>query len=158
LNNTMSLLNITNIRNGGNFSRYEMIDWINTMIEDPIERIEELCNGVIYCCIMAELFPGIINMKRVKMMPRLEYEYVNNMRLLQDAFNTLELEQPVPIDLITKGRFKHNFEFIQFFKKFYDSVTQPPVKRRVARRRTMSFSRALAMAETSFEIIDQADT
>ncbi|KAH8236062.1 hypothetical protein KR038_011755 [Drosophila bunnanda] len=141
----MSSSSITTVRNGGNLSRYELLDWMNSKVGEHIARIEDLCTGVVYCRLMGDIFPDIINMKRVKMMPRMEYEYIHNLRLLQDAFNSLELEQPVPIDLIIQGRFKHNFEFIQFFKKFYDSQTQPPPEKKVSRRRkTIKSSRSSA--------------
>ncbi|KAH8289628.1 hypothetical protein KR054_008426 [Drosophila jambulina] len=134
----MSLTSITTIRNGGNMSRYEMLEWMNSKAQEHIDRIEDLCTGVAYCRMMDTILPNSINMKRVKMTPRRRHEYKHNMRLLQDAFNRLELEQPVPIDLIVQGRFKHNFEFIQFFKKFYDSQTSQPALRLVPKSRKVN--------------------
>ncbi|XP_017024140.1 microtubule-associated protein RP/EB family member 1-like [Drosophila kikkawai] len=125
---------ITSIRNAGNMSRYQMVDWINGKSQEiNITRIEDLCTGVAYCRLMKTIFPKSINLKRVKMLPMGEKDYVHNLRLLQAAFNYLELDYPVPIDLLIQGRFKHNFEFLQFFKKFYDSQTKPELKRKIAR-------------------------
>ncbi|KAL2721538.1 microtubule-associated protein RP/EB family member 1 isoform X1 [Vespula maculifrons] len=36
-------------------------------------------------------------------------------------FIKLELRNIVPIDKLVKGRFQDNFEFLQWFKKFFDA-------------------------------------
>lgn len=106
---------------GGNMSRYKMLQWVNGLVQGRYTRIEDLCSGVAYCRMFALIFPDCIQLKRVKINPKLDHEYVHNLRLLQDAFNRIHLDKVVPIDRLIPGRFKHNFEFVQWFQKFYDS-------------------------------------
>merc|ERR1711992_122467 len=51
------------------------------------------------------LFPGSVPMKRVKFRTKLEHEYIGNFKILQ-------------------GGFKDNFEFLQWFKRFFDANYQ----------------------------------
>ena len=76
-------------------------------------------------------------MKRVKFTTKLEHEYIQNCKILQASFNKvgvdkvsiknkklnllLPLLQVVPIEKLVKGRFQDNFEFVQWFKKFFDA-------------------------------------
>merc|ERR1719195_1109404 len=61
------------------------------------------------------LFPGCIQLKKVKFNTKLEHEYINNFKVLQNSFKS------VNVDKLVKGRFQDNFEFIQWFKKFFDA-------------------------------------
>ncbi|KAH8290280.1 hypothetical protein KR054_001551 [Drosophila jambulina] len=107
--------------NAENMSRHDMLQWVNTMVQGQFKKIEELCSGAAYCQMMEMIFPNCINMKRVKMGAKLEHEYLHNLKLFQSAFNRLKLDKTVPIDRLIKGRFQDNFEFLQWFKKFFDS-------------------------------------
>ncbi|XP_065719365.1 microtubule-associated protein RP/EB family member 1 [Drosophila suzukii] len=107
--------------NGENMSRHDMLQWVNNMVQGHFKKIEELCSGAAYCQMMEMIFPNCINLKRVKMTAKLEHEYLHNLRLFQEAFNRLKVDKAVPIDRLIKGRFQDNFEFLQWFKKFFDS-------------------------------------
>merc|ERR1719334_885776 len=67
------------------------------------------------------LFPGSIMLKKVKFATVLEHEYIQNFKILQVAFKKLNVDKIVPVDRLVKGRFQDNFEFLQWFKKFFDA-------------------------------------
>merc|ERR1719422_80449 len=67
------------------------------------------------------LFPGSIQMKKVKFTTKLEHEYIQNFKILQAAFKKMNVDKIVPVDRLVKGRFQDNFEFVQWFKKFFDA-------------------------------------
>ena len=79
-------------------------------------------------------------MKKVKFTTKLEHEYIQNFKILQAAFKKMNVDkvsdrwchdqwysfmpfefQIVPVDRLVKGRFQDNFEFVQWFKKFFDA-------------------------------------
>jgi len=79
-------------------------------------------------------------MKRVKFQTKLEHEYINNWKLFQgsckktgvdkvsvskddEIFKLFKL-QVIPIEKLVKGKFQDNFEFVQWFKKFFDANYQ----------------------------------
>ncbi|KAL1463318.1 hypothetical protein WDU94_015079 [Cyamophila willieti] len=60
-------------------------------------------------------------MKRVKFRTNLEHEYIQNFKILQAAFKKMNVDKVIPVDRLIKGRFQDNFEFLQWFKKFFDA-------------------------------------
>merc|ERR1719319_1666712 len=67
------------------------------------------------------LFPGSIQLKKIKFDTKLEHGCINNFKLLQGAFKKMNVDKIVPVDRLVKGRFQDNFEFLQWFKKFFDA-------------------------------------
>lgn len=104
-----------------NSSRHEMLNWVNVCLQANLGKIEELCTGAAYCQFMDMLFPGSMQVKRIKFRTNLEHEYIYNFKLLQAAFKKVGVDKIVPIDKLIKGRFQDNFEFLQWFKKFFNA-------------------------------------
>eukprot|EP00090_Calanus_glacialis_P030737 TRINITY_DN4988_c0_g1_i1.p1 TRINITY_DN4988_c0_g1~~TRINITY_DN4988_c0_g1_i1.p1 ORF type:complete len:302 (-),score=74.37 TRINITY_DN4988_c0_g1_i1:96-1001(-) len=103
-----------------NLSRHDILTWVNDSLQAQFGKIEELCTGAAQCQLMDMLFPGSLPLKRVKFATNLEHEYIQNFKLLQAAFKKLGVDKVAPVDRLVKGRFQDNFEFIQWFKKFFD--------------------------------------
>lgn len=104
-----------------NLSRHDMLAWVNDCLQSNFAKIEELCTGAAYCQFMDMLFPGSVPMKRIKFKTNLEHEYIQNFKILQAGFKKMGVDKIVPIDKLVKGRFQDNFEFLQWFKKFFDA-------------------------------------
>merc|ERR1712180_575892 len=81
------------------------------------------------------LYPGCIPIKRVKFKTKLEHEYISNFKLLQGAFKKMTVDKIVLVDKLVKGRFQDNFEFLQWFKRFFDANYQGAGGRVPARSR-----------------------
>merc|ERR1719186_606893 len=67
------------------------------------------------------LFPGSVQVKKVKFNTKLEHEYITNFKVLQASFKKMNVDKIVSVDRLVKGRFQDNFEFVQWFKKFFDA-------------------------------------
>jgi len=104
-----------------NLSRHEMLAWVNENLQSQFGKIEELGTGAAYCQFMDMLFPGSVPMKRVKYNSKLEHEYISNFKILQAAFKKMKIDQVVEVGKLTKQKFQDNFEFLQWFKKFFDA-------------------------------------
>lgn len=104
-----------------NLSRHDMLAWVNQSLDARFNKIEEMCTGAAYCQFMDMLFPGSIQIKKVKFRTNLEHEYIHNFKILQAGFKRMNVDKIVPVDKLVKGRFQDNFEFIQWFKKFFDA-------------------------------------
>ncbi|KAI3386019.1 hypothetical protein SNEBB_005875 [Seison nebaliae] len=120
-----------------NLSRNEMMNWVNSELMSNFMKIEEMGAGTAYCQLIDILFPGIVPMKRVKWNPRSEHEYLHNFKVLQQAFKDVSIDKMIPIEKLVKLKFQDNFEFAQWFKKFFDANYQDtndeeydPLKRR----------------------------
>lgn len=104
-----------------NLSRIELLAWVNRSLLAEFKKVEELCTGAAYCQLMDILFPGCLPLARVKYCTNVEHDFLSNLRLFQNALVKLKVTKTVPIDRLAKGRFQDNFEFLQWFKKFYDA-------------------------------------
>ena len=63
--------------------RHDMLAWVNDCLSTKFSKIEELCSGAAYCQFMDMLFPGSVQLKKVKFNTKLEHEYINNFKVLQ---------------------------------------------------------------------------
>merc|ERR1711976_886344 len=84
------------------------------------------------------LFPGSVPLKRVKFRTKLEHEYIQNFKILQGGFKKMAVDKIVLVDKLVKGRFQDNFEFLQWFKRFFDANYQGQDYDAVAARGTAS--------------------
>ncbi|XP_041704148.1 microtubule-associated protein RP/EB family member 3 isoform X3 [Coregonus clupeaformis] len=73
-------------------SRHDMLAWLNDSLHLTYTKIEQLCSGAAYCQFMDMLFPGCVLLKKI-----------------------------IPVEKLVKGKFQDNFEFVQWFKKFFDA-------------------------------------
>ena len=81
-----------------------------------------MCSGAGYCQFMDMLFPGSIQLKKVKFDTKLEHEYINNFKILQGAFKKMNVDKIVAVDKLVKGRFQ--VRLVLFEKSFiYTTVT-----------------------------------
>ncbi|XP_066524206.1 microtubule-associated protein RP/EB family member 3b [Hoplias malabaricus] len=104
-----------------NMSRHDMLSWVNDSLHLNYTKIEQLCTGAAYCQFMGMLFPGCILMKKVRFQAKLEHEYIQNFKVLQAAFKKTNVDKIIPVERLVKGKFQDNFEFVQWFKKFFDA-------------------------------------
>uniref|UniRef100_H3DPP5 Microtubule-associated protein RP/EB family member 3 n=1 Tax=Tetraodon nigroviridis TaxID=99883 RepID=H3DPP5_TETNG len=104
-----------------NLSRHDMLAWVNDSLHLTYTKIEQLCSGAAYCQFMDMLFPGCILLKKVKFQAKLEHEYIHNFKVLQAAFKRMNVDKIIPVEKLVKGKFQDNFEFVQWFKKFFDA-------------------------------------
>ncbi|XP_026175034.1 microtubule-associated protein RP/EB family member 3-like isoform X1 [Mastacembelus armatus] len=104
-----------------NMSRHDMLAWVNDSLQLTYTKIEQLCSGAAYCQFMDMLFPGCILLKKVKFNAKLEHEYIHNFKVLQASFKRMNVDKIIAVERLVKGKFQDNFEFLQWFKKFFDA-------------------------------------
>ncbi|XP_066563134.1 microtubule-associated protein RP/EB family member 3b isoform X1 [Amia ocellicauda] len=104
-----------------NLSRHDMLAWVNDSLQLNYTKVEQLCSGAAYCQFMDMLFPGCVHLKKVKFQAKLEHEYIHNFKVLQAAFKKMNVDKIIAVEKLVKGRFQDNFEFVQWFKKFFDA-------------------------------------
>merc|ERR1711970_504360 len=70
------------------------------------------------------LFPACLSLKKIKFDAKHEHEYIHNFKALQNSFKKMGVDKVIPVERLVKGRFQDNFEFVQWFKKFFDANYQ----------------------------------
>lgn len=109
--------------NHGGFSRQALIEWVNEDAggETNYRKIEQLCDGIGYCILIEKIFPGCIQLSKIKRDVKTDVNKIWNLKLLQGAMTRCKVPQDVPINLLTKAKYQDNYEYAQWFKKFYDA-------------------------------------
>lgn len=92
-----------------------------------------MATGAAYCQLTDLLFPGKVKLNKVKWNSRQEVDWTNNWRILQESWKDIGITkvflkqikfyflQPIPVQMLLRGKFQDNFEFLQWFKKFFDA-------------------------------------
>ncbi|KAK1925122.1 calponin homology domain-containing protein [Papiliotrema laurentii] len=101
-------------------SRGELLQWLNGLLGPTITKVEECGKGFTYCQIIDSIY-GNLPMTRVKFDARMEYEYLDNFKILQKAFKNNGIEKPIPVEKLVKCKMQDNLEFLQWMKKFWDT-------------------------------------
>ncbi|KAF7632315.1 hypothetical protein Mgra_00008239 [Meloidogyne graminicola] len=57
----------------------------------------------------------------VKWNSRQEVDWLNNWRILQHSWKDIGIDRPIPVQSLMRAKFQDNFEFLQWFKKFFDA-------------------------------------
>ncbi|ORX33824.1 calponin homology domain-containing protein [Kockovaella imperatae] len=102
-------------------SRGELLAWLNDLLGATAPaKVEECGKGYTYCQILDSVY-GDIPMARVKFNARMEYEYLENFKILQKGFKTHRIDKPILVDKLVKCKMQDNLEFLQWMKKFWDA-------------------------------------
>ena len=113
----------------------EIIKWINETLKMNITRVEQACTGAIYCQLIDCIFPNKVKMNKVNWKAKLETEFLNNLKIMQQALISCKIQKEIDIQRLAKGRYQDNFEILQWFKGIFDNINPDlsnydPIKRR----------------------------
>lgn len=100
--------------------RKELLDFFNDLLQLNLTKIEQTASGAVACQLCDYIYPGSVPMSRVNWEAKSDYEFVQNYKLLQSAFNNHHVKRHIDVDRLIKAKYQDNLEFCQWLKAFYD--------------------------------------
>ena len=98
-------------------SRKEILDWINATLDLNVTKIEQLGTGAVYSQLVDAYIPGAVTMSKINWKAKSNYEFINNLKVLQGAFVKLNVNKVIEVERLAKAKYQDNLEFIQWLKK-----------------------------------------
>jgi hypothetical protein len=68
-----------------------------TLIQLNLTKIEQLGSGAVYCQVIDVIHPGKIALAKVKWNAKNDYEFIGNLRILQNAFDKIGIKRYVEV-------------------------------------------------------------
>ncbi|SNX86911.1 probable EB1-like protein [Melanopsichium pennsylvanicum] len=100
-------------------SRTELINWINELLGFSYTKVEQCGSGAAYAQIIDSIFLNVPLIK-IKFDAKHDYEYINNFKVLQEAFKRNRIDKPIPVDRLIRCKMQDNLEFLQWLKRYWD--------------------------------------
>eukprot|EP00300_Choanocystis_sp_HF-7_P030495 c39340_g1_i1.p1 GENE.c39340_g1_i1~~c39340_g1_i1.p1 ORF type:complete len:261 (+),score=51.13 c39340_g1_i1:55-837(+) len=101
-------------------SRSELLNWLNSTFALDYSKVEQCCTAAAHCQVVDAIYPGTVAMDKVVWDARSEYQYVNNFKILQKAFDRNGIKRHIDVEKLVKGKYQDNLEFLQWIKAYFD--------------------------------------
>uniref|UniRef100_A0A0L8G458 Calponin-homology (CH) domain-containing protein n=1 Tax=Octopus bimaculoides TaxID=37653 RepID=A0A0L8G458_OCTBM len=101
-------------------SKSELIYWLRENISPHLNCIQDLGTGAEFCLGVEILFPGSIDLEKIRFGEKTEDGRRKNFQQLQDALTKMNVNINIPVENLIKGSFKYNLYFGQWFKQFFE--------------------------------------
>ena len=98
-----------------------LLKWMNEFIQDTVKRVEDMSSGHQYLVCLEAMYPGQINFSKVKNDAQLEWEKIENLKLVQAVLTKNNVDRVVDVERLAKGKYQDNLEFFQWFKWWFDA-------------------------------------
>jgi RP/EB family microtubule-associated protein len=100
--------------------RGELLSWANDFFALGLTKVEQCATGALYCQIIDSIYPGTVTMSKVKWGAKHDYEFVENFKVLQQAFAKNDIKRYIDVDKLIKAKYQDNLEFLQWLKKYHE--------------------------------------
>ena len=107
-------------------SKSELLTWVNTTLDLEIKGIEQTITGAIFCQLLDAAHPGTVRMNKVNWKAKLEIEYISNFKIFQQGLSNNNIDKPINITRLAKGKTQELIELLQWLYGHYISLHLDP--------------------------------
>jgi RP/EB family microtubule-associated protein len=101
-------------------SRTDILEWLNDLLQLSLTKVEQCATGAVYCGVIDAIYPGTFAISKVNWGAKHEYEFVNNFKVLQQAFQKNGITRHIEVNKLVKAKYQDNLEFCQWLKRYFD--------------------------------------
>ena len=116
-------------------SKSELLTWINTTLDLKIKGIEQTITGAIFCQLLDAAHPGTVRMNKVNWKAKLETEYISNFKIFQQGLSNNNIDKPINIPRLSKGKTQELIELLQWLYGHHISLGIAPSKYNAIKKR-----------------------
>ena len=95
-------------------SKSELLTWVSTTLDLEIKSIEQTSTGAIFCQLLDAAHPGTVRMNKVNWKAKLETEYISNFKIFQQGLSNNNIDKPINITRLAKGKTQELIELLQW--------------------------------------------
>ena len=95
-------------------SKSELLTWVSTILDLEIKSIEETQTGALFCQLLDAAHPGTVRLNKVNWKAKLETEYISNFKLFQEGLVNNNIDKPINIQRLSKGKTQELIELLQW--------------------------------------------
>jgi len=99
-----------------------LLEWVNDLLKIDLTKVEQCASGAVYCQLLDICYPGTVDTSKVNWMAKAEHEYLPNYKTLQVACATNGVMKQIPVGELIRGKFRDNFEMLQWMKSLWDRI------------------------------------
>jgi RP/EB family microtubule-associated protein len=100
--------------------RGELLQWANELLDLNLSKVEQWATAAVYAQIIDAIYPGTFAFGKINWQAKHEYEFVNNYKLLQKAFDKNGITRHIEVTKLVKAKYQDNLEFMQWLKRYFD--------------------------------------
>ena len=82
--------------------RFELLNWLNDLLQLDYSKVEQCGSGAAYCQIMDAIMPGRVPLQKVNFEAASEYEYTKNYKVLQMCFERQGIDKKIDVQALMK--------------------------------------------------------
>ena len=100
-------------------SKNELLSWASKLLDLELSSLEEMVTGAIFCQLLDACHPGTVKLNKVNWKANSETDYISNFKIFQQGLLTNDINKPIDINRLSKGKQYDLNELLQWIYGYY---------------------------------------
>ena len=100
-------------------SKNELLSWASKLLDLELTTLEEMGTGAVFCQLLDACHPGTVKLNKVNWKANSETDYISNFKIFQQGLLTNDINKPIDINRLSKGKQYDLNELLQWIYGYY---------------------------------------
>ena len=100
-------------------SKSELLNWASKLLDLELTSLEQLETGAIFCQLLDACHPGSVRLNKLNWKANNETDYISNFKIFQQGLTTNNINKPIDINRLIKGKQYDLNELLQWIYGYY---------------------------------------